>query len=607
MKFSRALYLLAVVLTGNAGLAATVSSNDAGPCPLLGPDFPTAKSPSNTTAIKTAIKAFQQTINTALTNASSPLALDPKGTTFSFEAWSIHEQDPLYTYHYDAIDLSNPAQGAKKVQSDTVYRLGSLSKLLTVYTFLATAGEKYWTQPITNFIPELEAYDAQHAAAHDAVDYFSWSDITIGTLASQLSGIQKDPILSAPVYSALTPIPGLPRPISVPTNATGLECDTYSYLPCTRSTYINSITSTHPVFVPGFSPVYSDMAYSLLAFALENITNTSFPEIFQKNFITALNLTSTSYNAPKDLSNAIIPVNDSVAVFTPSLSYLQPGGGFYSSLADVSAIGRSILSSTLLPPRLTHTWLKPSSFLSGANSAVGAPWEIYQPAPGVTNKTTWMYTKSGDLGAYSTYLVLFPDYDAGFTLLCAGYNASKVSRLVADIAATSFAPAFEAAAREAAEQTLVGEYMGTFPNAAGNGTDAFEVMLAVDNGPGLSITNYTVNGVDMRAAFAALSRLTKDQIQLRLYPSELTSTANGQTKQGFRMIRYTPSSMASTPQGAVFSSPRCQEWFNVGGYTSRTGYGAGGGLDEFTIVTGANGQIEGLEVKTWGRVLGKAK
>jgi len=535
------------------------------------------------------------------------VALDPNYTTFSFEAWSIHENNPLYTYHYDATNLSSPAQGVAHVQSDTVYRIGSLSKLLTVYTFLATAGDKYWTQPITNFIPELEAYDAVHASQQDPIDYFRWSDITVGILASQISGLQKDPILSEPVFKTLTPIPGLPAPAPVPANETGLNCTTFSYLPCTRSTYINSITSTHPVFSPGSTPVYSDMAYSLLAFALENITNTSFPDIFQKNLIGALNLTSTSYYAPNNLSNSIVPVNDASATFSAFLSYLQPGGGYYSSLSDISTIGRSILSSSLLSPRLTNTWLKPVSFLSGENSAVGAPWEINQPAAGVTNKTTWMYTKSGDLGNYSSYLVLFPDYDAGFTVLCAGLHASRISRILADIAATTFAPSLEAAAREEAAESFAGEYMGTFTNAAGNGTDSFEMALAVDNGPGLDITNYTVNGVDMRAAFAALSNITTSQIQLRLYPSGLTSTVNGQTKQGFRMIRYTPSSIAAAPQGAVFSSPRCQEWFSVGGYTSRTGYGAGGGLDEFAAVVGTDGQVQGLEVKTWGRVLGKVQ
>lgn len=501
--------------------------------------------------------------------------------------------------------MSTPQEGVSAVTSNTTYRLGSLSKLLTVYTWLASIGDEHWYQPITNFIPELEAYDAQYNGTSDNIDPFRWSEITVGALASQISGIQKDPALPAALYTRLTPIPGLPKSQDLPADAQGLNCTTYSFLGCTRSIYLNSILVSHPVFNPEYQPVYSDMAYSLLALALENVTGSSFDNIFANKLIKPLGLTSTYTQAPTNLSNSIIPFNDTFATFTPSLSYLQPGGGFYSSLSDISAIGRSMLSNTLLSPRLTRQWMKPHSFLPNGISAVGAPWEIYQALG--TNKTTWMYTKSGDLGAYSTYLILLPDYDAGFTILTAGAKATSISRILADITATTFVPALESAAKEEAISLYEGEYAGSFLNAAGNGTDTFEVLLKIDIGPGLLLANYTVNGIDMRAAFAALSKITPDQLQIRLYPSQLTAqNENGTTLQGFRSIRYTPSSTKAAPNGAVFSSQRCQEWFNVGGYTSRNAYGANGGLDEFAFSIDSKGQVTGLLIKTWNRLLAKS-
>lgn len=606
MKSSRAFYLLPAVL---AGFASAITPST-GPCPLSGPDYPAPKHPSDTAALKQAVTAFQETVEASLQNSSGAIPLDVEGTTFSFEAWSVHEDSPLQTYHYDATGLSNPAEGVKNVTSDTTYRIGSLSKLLTVYTWVATDGYKHWNEPITDFIPELEAYDAQYDADTNAnyIDHVRWSTITVGALASQLSGIQKDPALPEALYTQLTPIPDLPASEDIPGNAKGLNCTTYSFLACTRQTYLNSILSTHPVYTPYHQPIYSDMAYSLLAFALENITGTPFSTIFENVLVKPLNLSSTSYNAPKDLSNSIIPINDTYATFTPSLSYLQPGGGLYSSLNDLSAIGRSILSSTLLTPRLKHQWLKPAQFLADGVSAVGAPWEIYQALE--TNKTTWMYTKSGDLGKYSAYLVLLPDYDAGFTILVAGESASSVSRVLADVAAAVFVPAFEVAAKTEATENLVGEYMGSFSNNTGGDNDTFEIALEVDDGPGLNMVNYTVNGVDMRDAFAQLYKVKRNELQMRLYPSELTSPGPNETQlQGFRMIRYRPSSVVKTPQGAVFSSSRCQEWYNVGGYTSRNSYGLQGGLDEFAFVVpkGGKGVVEGLMVKTWDRVLQKVK
>jgi len=604
MKSSRAFYLLPTAL---AGFASAIAPST-GPCPLSGPDYPAPKHSSDTAALKRAVTAFRETVEASLKNSSGAIPLDAEGTTFSFEAWSVHEDSPLQTYHYDATGLSNPVEGVKNVTSDTTYRIGSLSKLLTVYTWVVKDGYKHWNEPITNFIPELEAYDAKYDADANYVDHFQWSTITVGALASQLSGIQKDPALPEALYTQLTPIPDLPASEDIPENAKGLNCTTYSFLACTRETYLNSILSTHPVYAPYHQPIYSDMAYSLLAFALENITGTPFSTIFENALVEPLNLSSTSYNAPKDLSNSIIPINDTYATFTPSLSYLQPGGGLYSSLNDVSAIGRSILSSTLLTPHSRDQWLKPAQFLADGFSAVGAPWEIYQALG--TNKTTWMYTKSGDLGKYSAYLVLLPDYDAGFTILAAGESASSVSRVLADVAATVFVPAFEIAAKTEATQNLVGEYMGSFPNKNGGGNDTFEIALEVDDGPGLNMVNYTVNGVDMRDAFAQLYKVERSELQMRLYPNELTSPGPEDTQlQGFRMIRYRPSSVAKAPHGAVFSSSRCQEWYNVGGYTSRNSYGRRGGLDEFAFVVakGGKGEVEGLMVKTWDRVLQKVK
>ena len=43
------------------------------------------------------------------------------------------------------------------MDGDTVYRIASISKLLTVYTLLLEIGDKYWGRAITDFIPELRA------------------------------------------------------------------------------------------------------------------------------------------------------------------------------------------------------------------------------------------------------------------------------------------------------------------------------------------------------------------------------------------------------------------------------------------------------------------
>jgi hypothetical protein len=50
-------------------------------------------------------------------------------------------------------------------------------------------------------------------------------------------------------------------------------------------------------------------------------------------------------------------------------------GGAYSSPANITTLGRSILASTLLKPALTCRWMKPRAFTSDPFLSVGAPWK----------------------------------------------------------------------------------------------------------------------------------------------------------------------------------------------------------------------------------------
>jgi len=76
------------------------------------------------------------------------------------------------------------------VDADTVYRIGSLTKIFTVYTFLAEAGDIHFNSPITNYVPELAALVQNNSA--NAINRVAWEDITVGELASHMAGIASD-------------------------------------------------------------------------------------------------------------------------------------------------------------------------------------------------------------------------------------------------------------------------------------------------------------------------------------------------------------------------------------------------------------------------------
>lgn len=78
-----------------------------------------------------------------------------------------------------------------QVDENTVFRIGSASKLWTVYTLLASAGEASLHDPVTKWVPELQAAAAA-AGADDAVDFVRWEDVTLQELASHLAGVGRD-------------------------------------------------------------------------------------------------------------------------------------------------------------------------------------------------------------------------------------------------------------------------------------------------------------------------------------------------------------------------------------------------------------------------------
>ena len=77
--------------------------------------------------------------------------------------------------------------GVREVDENTVHRIGSVTKMLTVYAFLIQVGDRIWNDPVTKYIPELRS-----SAADNAVYRVDWDEVTVGSLASFESGLMRD-------------------------------------------------------------------------------------------------------------------------------------------------------------------------------------------------------------------------------------------------------------------------------------------------------------------------------------------------------------------------------------------------------------------------------
>lgn len=154
-------------------------------CPLLGPVFPEPTQLSTSPTVKNATAALQSAIQEGIRTGT----IESNLTSFSVEVFSVHESASLFEFHSAAPVLSNTT-GTKTIDSNSIYRIGSISKLLTVYVFLIEAGDKYFHESITKHVPELAAKSS--AATNDTIGAVDWEQVTIGNLASHLGGIGRD-------------------------------------------------------------------------------------------------------------------------------------------------------------------------------------------------------------------------------------------------------------------------------------------------------------------------------------------------------------------------------------------------------------------------------
>jgi CubicO group peptidase (beta-lactamase class C family) len=156
---------------------------------LEGPIFPKPQNLSTSATIKAAIKDLTAVF--AARDADN--ATGGYTNSYSVQVFSTSDtgSTPLFQHYHTAPNLASfNSTGVTQVDADTVYRVGSVTKIFTVYTFLVEAGDIHFNSPITDYVPELAALVNNRSA--NAIKRVAWADITIGDLASHMAGIASD-------------------------------------------------------------------------------------------------------------------------------------------------------------------------------------------------------------------------------------------------------------------------------------------------------------------------------------------------------------------------------------------------------------------------------
>ncbi|KAI1799687.1 beta-lactamase/transpeptidase-like protein [Daldinia bambusicola] len=544
-----------------AVLGLTVSITAASPtCPIDGPSFPKPLRPSQDEAIKAAVATLKDVFANVTERAHN--------YSISVQVFSANEPEPLFSLSHTAPKLaSQNSTGVKTVDENTVFRLGSLTKIHTIYSFLINAGDKLLNEPVTKYVPELQAL----ANRSDPVSYVAWDEITLGGLATQLTGIPHA-LLGELTQSKETRDKVLQYGFPPLTAEQTPPCGAFPT--CNRAQFFKGIGSFHPSLAPYQTPAYSNVAFQLLGYALETITGKAFQSLMQETVIKPLGLNNTFLKAPED-SRGIIPGDRYVTGWAFDIGESVATGNMYSSARDVSALGRAILGHKLLSPIATRRWLKPFAFSSDPLAMVGMPWGARRIKLEDTYRYTTAFNKAGNIGSYSALLAILPDFDIGFTVLLAGELPGNAGFALAgtyitlltelrygrayietDTLGESILPAIEEAARAEAGAKYSGNYV--YPNEKVNSS----MTITTDELPGLSISQWFSNGTD----FAWISTVLQNQYypvkpRIRLYPSGLEGPAeNG----GKRVMFKAMFEDADAPRNnnKMFST-ECGSWVSI--------------------------------------------
>ncbi|KAK2738111.1 beta-lactamase family protein [Colletotrichum kahawae] len=360
MRYSTSVAVSATLILSMTG-AILADTPTYQPCPLLRAYYPAPSIDKNSAEVKSFADQFTKLFDQLIQKGGSDDFGDitPNTTSFSvvlFSGSDESEDNPVFfEYHHTASE----APEESTLDSDTIFPLGTLSQLFTVYAWLVEAGT---------------------ASTGLAV---KWDEITIGALAGQMSGLARDSF------------------------ACRLD------VPYARNNFVEQFDTQSPLFLPDTTPVISNAAFQLLAFALEthkagNRTST-FDQILDTAIFGPLNMTNSG----------LLAQNKTVFADALNTSAIgEPGAlSVISTASDLARAGHSMLSSRLISKAATRRWLQPIADTSNLRNGVGRPWEIYHAGQYANSSILDVYTKTGLIGHYATYFGLAPDFNAGFAIL----------------------------------------------------------------------------------------------------------------------------------------------------------------------------------------------
>ncbi|KAL2398027.1 putative hydrolase M10 [Exophiala dermatitidis] len=510
-------------------------------CRYQSPAFP---APDYSQPIPELQKAFRQIEASITSLINSPNHPEFNSSSYSIEVTSA--QKTLWTTFHTAVDKDPERPGADTVDGSSVYRIASITKTFTVLGILQqqALGNLHLDNPVVKYIPELAATTPTTPGNQNAkTPQIQWENITLHSLASQLSGIPRDWAqgdlvtgLPDPTVIGLPPIPvdqaGLPacaasRKDPHDNSESQSRSTKHKHKPCTKDDLLAKIRTKPPLFAPNQQSTYSNIAFELLGLVLANVTGVNYEDSITQTILAPLGMTGTSFIKPAD-KVAVLPRNISW-YWDVDEGVENPTGGLFACSADMSRFLRHVLNHYNGPGSITNSlnWFQPASFTATMGSFYGVPWEIFRTNKilGNHDRVVTFITKAGGLPGYSTIIILVPEYELGITILTAGSEQALLD-LLREAVTVPLIRAADEVARRQMESIYAGTYEYTDTDRNGNNSDHLNssLTLSYSTAHGLEITHFISNGTDVLAAIPAYFHLdTKNNIyHLQTVPTTFT-------------------------------------------------------------------------------------
>ncbi|KAF5542293.1 beta-lactamase 3 [Fusarium phyllophilum] len=544
-------------------------------CRPEGPVLPRPTALIKSPIFQAATTNLTKTLNAAL--SGSITAGWPTGSvSFSLAVVSADQDDPgvpIWEYHHLA---AANTKGTKKLDRDSQYLIGSITKVFTDYLLLKSGMDL--DSSVTEYLPLL-----------DGKSKIQWRDVSLRMLASYSGGTTanygfSDFYLLKEVFLAygLPPIDSSDYP---PCGVVGLNKG------CTGQEILSGMRESYPQTTPDERPAYSNMAFVLLGMALEEYTGKTYAQLLEEIISDPLDMNNT-FPSPGTDDKAVIPPGDSSWGSDYKLN--TPAGGLISSLSDLSKFSHALLSKTL---NMTSTeingWLKPSAFAGNAYTLTGMPWEILRLSgltPDHPHAVT-VYGKSGGAQNYRSQLSFIDDYGLAIIILTAG--PMKATPILTNAMLSTFVAAADKESREQAkryEQRYTSDHEDDVLIEAGLEQDEDSMILA----------SLHRNETDILSSIIDIWGFTLGDFipqvgpKIRMFPSQLreNATLDGEpvTKEAWHLWPDLKSGFETDLPGNWIEEMNCagwsiQDWVHYGGEP----------LDRVLLYVGDNGDVRGLE------------